>query len=104
MKGEHYIETKSSMVPLETTRVFAALAAGLDMPLFSTDFSRAFLCTDLEHSHLYCGYPFCRPRCGAGRLVWAVALTWPTCTGLGAVSPKATALNRVPTGPGKARC
>ena len=38
-KGEHYFETKSPIVPLETIRVIVALAAGSDMPLFSTDFS-----------------------------------------------------------------
>ena len=39
VKGEHYLETKSPVVSLETTRVVVALAPGSDMLLFSTDFS-----------------------------------------------------------------
>ena len=45
------------MVPLETIRVIVALAAGSVMPLFSADFSHAFLNADLNHPHLYCGLP-----------------------------------------------
>ena len=57
MEGEHCLEIKSSIVPLETTRVIVAPAAGSDMPLFSTDFSLTFLNADLDHPHLYCGLP-----------------------------------------------
>lgn len=47
---------------LEATRVIVALAAGSDMPLFSTDFSRAFLSADLDHPHLSCGLPTLPPE------------------------------------------
>ena len=52
VKGEHYLEIKSPMVSLETTRVIVALAAGSDMPLFSMDSSQALLSADLDHPHL----------------------------------------------------
>ena len=48
VKGEHYLETKSPVVSLETIGVIVALAAGSDMPLFSTEFSQAFLKADLD--------------------------------------------------------
>ena len=56
-EGEHYVETKSSMVPLEAIRMAVALAAGNDMRLFSTDFSQAFLNVDIDVAHLHCNLP-----------------------------------------------
>ena len=66
VKGEHYLETKSSVVSLETIRMNVALAAGPDMPLFSTDFSQASLSADLDHPHLYCGLPTLPPEMQGG--------------------------------------
>jgi len=66
VKGEHYLETKSPMVSLETIRMILSLAAGSDMPLFSTDFSQAFLNADLDHPHLYCGLPTLPPEMRGG--------------------------------------
>ena len=54
MEGEHYVETKSSMVPLEAIRMAVALAAGNDMRLFFTGFSQAFLNVDIDVANLYC--------------------------------------------------
>jgi hypothetical protein len=55
--GEHYLETKSSMVSLDTVRMIVALAAGSDMILLSTDFSQAFLNAMLDDPKLYCALP-----------------------------------------------
>ena len=66
VKGEHYLETKSPMVFLETIRMIVSLAAGSDMPLFSTDFSQAFLNADLDQPHLYCGLPTLPPEMRGG--------------------------------------
>ena len=44
-EGEHYVETKSSMLTLEATRMAVALAAGNDMRLFSTGIGGSALCT-----------------------------------------------------------
>ena len=38
-KGEHYLETRSSMVSMEAVRTVLALAAGNDWALTTTDFS-----------------------------------------------------------------
>jgi hypothetical protein len=56
-KGDHYLETKSSMVSLDAVRMVVALAAGSDMPLFSTDFSQAFLNADIDNPNLFCELP-----------------------------------------------
>ena len=66
VKGEHYLETKSPMAFLEAIRVIVALAAGSDMPLFSTNFSQASLSADLDHLHLYCGLPTFPPEMRGG--------------------------------------
>jgi hypothetical protein len=64
-EGEHYIATKSSMVSLDTVRTIVALAAGSDMPLFTVDFTQAFLNADLGEPHVYCGLPELPPEmCG----------------------------------------
>ena len=47
--------------PLWAIRVIVALAAGSDIPLFSTDFSQAFVSADLDHPKLYCGSPALPP-------------------------------------------
>ena len=53
----HHVETKSSMVPPDATRMVVALAAGNDMRLFSTDFSKTFPNTDIDVVNLYCPLP-----------------------------------------------
>ena len=64
-EGEHYIATKSSMVSLDTVRTIVALAAGSDMPLYTVDFTQAFLNADLGEPHVYCGLPELPPEmCG----------------------------------------
>ena len=54
------------MVSLETIRMIVSLAAGSDMPLFSTDFSQAVPNADLDHPHLYCGLPTLPPEMRGG--------------------------------------
>ena len=56
-EGEHYVETKSSMVSLEAIRMAVALAAGNDMRLFSTRFSQALLNADIDVANLFCDLP-----------------------------------------------
>ena len=64
-EGEHYIATKSSMVSLDTVRTIVALAAGSDMPLYTVDFTQAFLNADLGEPHVYCDLPELPPEmCG----------------------------------------
>ena len=60
--GEHYLETKSSMVSLDTVRMIVALAAGSDMILLSTDFSQAFLNAMLDDPIPYCTLPELPPE------------------------------------------
>ena len=57
VEGEHFVDTKSSMVSLEAIRMVVSLAAGNDMRLFSTDFSQAFLNADIDMESLFCGLP-----------------------------------------------
>ena len=66
VKGEHYLETKSSVVSLETIRMVVVPAVGSDMPLFSTGFSEAFPSADLDHPLLYCGLPTWPPEMRGG--------------------------------------
>ena len=61
-EGEHYVATKSSIVPLEAIRMAVALAAGNDMRLFSTQFSQAFLNADIDVANLYCDLPELLPE------------------------------------------
>ena len=61
-EGEHYVETKSSMVSIEAIRMVVSLAAGNDMRLFSTDFSQAFLNADIDVPNLYCSLPELPPE------------------------------------------
>ena len=108
-KGEYYLETKSSVGSLEAYQMFVALAAGSDMLLFSTDFSPAYLNSDLDHRHLYCGLPtlLLEMRGGefgmGGRTKAAhVHKAWygpPQKSQVLAIAP-----DGVPTGPGKDRC
>ena len=57
VEGEHFVDTKSSMVSLDAIRMVVSLAAGNDMRLFSTDFSQAFLNADIDMEGLFCGLP-----------------------------------------------
>ena len=55
------------MKSLETTiRMLVALAAGSDMPIFSTDFSQAFINADIDNPHLYCSLPQLPPEMRGG--------------------------------------
>ena len=65
-EGEHYVETKSSMLPIEAIRMVVALVAGNDMHLFSTDFSRAFFNADIDVVNLYCSLPELPPEMPGG--------------------------------------
>ena len=66
VKGDHYLETKSSMATLESIRMLVALAAGSDRPLYSTDFSQAFINADSDNPHLYCKLPLLPPEMRGG--------------------------------------
>ena len=66
IQGEHYIETKSSMVSLDTVRMLISMAAGSDMLLFSTDCCQAFLNAEVEEPHLYCSLPELPPEMRGG--------------------------------------
>jgi hypothetical protein len=56
-KGEHYLETRSSMVSMEAVRTVIALAAGNDWALTTTDFSQAYCYADEENKNLLCELP-----------------------------------------------
>ena len=66
VQGVHYLETKSTMTSLETIRMLVAFAAGSDMPLYSTDFSQAFLNAAVDNPQLYCSLPQLPPEMRGG--------------------------------------
>mmetsp|Transcript_55947 Transcript_55947/g.127144 ORF Transcript_55947/g.127144 Transcript_55947/m.127144 type:complete len:130 (+) Transcript_55947:153-542(+) len=65
-EGEHHVETKSPMAPLEAIRMVVALAAGNDMRLFSTDSFQAFLNADIDVANPYCDLPELPPEVFGG--------------------------------------
>ena len=56
-KGEHYLETRSSMVSMEAVRTVLALAAGNDWALTTTDFSQAYCHAKEDNKSLFCELP-----------------------------------------------
>ena len=74
-KGEHYLETRSSMVSMEAVRTVLALAAGNDWALTTTDFSQAYCHATEDNKSLFCelqALPFLSTRCNVTK-----APPWP---------------------------
>ena len=60
------LTVQATMTSLETIRMLVAFAAGSDMPLYSTDFSQAFLNADVDNPQLYCSLPQLPPEMRGG--------------------------------------
>ena len=56
-KGVHFLDTKSSMAAVESTRLLVSFAASEDWALYHVDFTQAFVNTPEENPHMYCELP-----------------------------------------------